>query len=114
MPVLRKSPQVSVEFARSFVEKWQTLDAQASIILFGSRARRTHTHYSDYDLLILSDLFQGMTDFERYAFVMRLVPSDPELELQPVCLTHAEWPQKQTSLLGQEILRDGLPLSSFM
>ncbi|MBE7440710.1 MAG: nucleotidyltransferase domain-containing protein [Spirochaetales bacterium] len=114
MPVLRKSPQVSVEFARSFLEQLQALDTKARVILFGSRARRTHTHYSDYDLLILSDLFQGMTDFERYALVMGLVSSRPEIEIQPVCLTHTEWPQKQTSLLGQEILRDGLPLSSFM
>jgi len=79
------------------------------VILFGSRARGDNRAGSDYDLLIVSDRFQGVPWIERAPLVIRLW--DLPLDVEPICLTPEEYRRRrrELSIIG-EAVREGVVL----
>jgi predicted nucleotidyltransferase len=115
MPVLHKSPAVDLKAADAWLRVLRQWDPEIRVTLFGSRARRTHSFYSDYDLLILSERFSGMTPNIRYKTITSMLPSpDLEIEIQPVCYTSKEWSDRHDSLMAAEIARDGVELEAML
>jgi predicted nucleotidyltransferase len=59
--VRKTSKQVVLEFAKKLKSDF----ADAKVFLFGSRARNEHLQDSDYDVLVISELFSKKRFFER-------------------------------------------------
>ncbi len=76
------------------------------VLLFGSRARGDELDVSDYDLLLVSDGFRGLTWQERLRQVMDLW--DLEVDLQPLCYTPEELARKRGEMtVVAEAVREG-------
>jgi predicted nucleotidyltransferase len=109
MPTLSKSPQVDINFVAAFNAKVEQFDPKAKVLLFGSRARRDHRYDSDYDLLILSQKFSGLSPEARWQLVQtKLKPKGFDAVLEPHCYTPTEWQQMHNQLLYAEVMRDGM------
>lgn len=114
-PKLSKDHPVDIDFSRRFLKALEDWDPKARAILFGSRARHDQRFSSDYDLLILSERFTGLSDSERWSLVQtKIKPLEPEITLEPCCFTPAQWEQAARTLLFREIERDGLPLKKLI
>ncbi|GAB4424701.1 MAG: hypothetical protein OHK0011_05480 [Turneriella sp.] len=88
-------------------------DAKARLILFGSRATGRHRYNSDYDVLILSEIFETLPPDKRWMLVQtNIKPSGYDVVLQPHCYTPLEWQSCSTSLLAQEVSEHGIELTS--
>lgn len=76
-------------------------------ILFGSRARGTELLDSDYDLVLVSRAFEGLTWRERAAEVLDLWELD--VDLQPLCYTPEEFARKSREIcITAEAIREGV------
>lgn len=79
------------------------------LILFGSRARGNHLLESDYDLLIVSNDFQGIPFPQRMARISELWDGPNEAEF--LCYTPAEFAQKRQELgIVGTALEEGIDL----
>lgn len=113
MPTLSKSPQVDVEFLRALRANVLAQDEEARLILFGSRATCKHRYDSDYDVLLISKLFEAMPPDARWMLVQtKLKPPGFDVVLQPHCYTPLEWQNRSTSLLAREVGEHGIELTS--
>ena len=111
MPTLSKSPQIDKGLIHQLAANTQQWDNSARIILFGSRAKNQHRYDSDYDLLILSQKFSGLSPEARWQLVQtQLKPKGFDAVLEPHCYTEAEWHQMQSSLLHSEVTAHGIDL----
>jgi predicted nucleotidyltransferase len=78
-------------------------------ILVGSRARGDELVESDYDLVLVSPAFAGLSWRERIAAVLELW--DMEVDLQPLCYTPEEYARKVAEISSvAEATREGLVL----
>lgn len=76
-------------------------------ILFGSRARGTELVDSDYDLVLVSRAFEGLTWQERVTAVLELWELD--VDLQPLCYTPEELARKSQEICTTaEAVREGI------
>lgn len=64
------------EFVKRLIDKLQV----KNILLFGSYAKGDWLKDSDLDLIIISDIFEGMDIGERYKSVKKLAPQGISLE----------------------------------
>ena len=60
------------------------------IVLFGSRARGDFLEESDYDIMIVSDFFKGMTAHARIVEILKLT-ENISMSIEPLCLTPEEF-----------------------
>ncbi len=88
------------------------LDARwplAVAILFGSRVRGDELRESDYDLLIVSDAFDGVPVWDRIQACLDLWDLPEPLEV--VALTRAEFDRRKDDLtIAGEAVRNGIVL----
>ena len=66
------------------------------IILFGSRARGEHLEGSDYDIIIVSEAFKGMSFLRRLEMVYEFW--DGERRMDVLCYTPEEFEKKKRQL----------------
>ena len=79
--------------------------------LYGSRARGTARHDSDWDLLILLDEDkQKNTDFVQYAYPFTLMASDEDQMVIPQIYTKKEWKQMSFTPFVKNVEHDKLVL----
>lgn len=89
--------------------------SDATIILFGSRARGDHLKHSDIDMIIISKKFEGVKFTDRASLVLKILDREealPKVGLDILCYTpeEAERKKKEISIV-REALRYGLTLS---
>ncbi len=76
-------------------------------LLFGSRARGDELAESDYDLVLVSFAFQGMSWRDRVQAVLDLW--DLDVDLQPLCYTPDELARKSQEICtAAEAVREGV------
>ncbi len=76
-------------------------------IIFGSRARSDELQDSDYDLILISPAFEGMTWRERIGATLELWNLDVDLEV--LCYTPEEFRSKAAEISTvAEAVREGL------
>lgn len=77
------------------------------VILFGSRARGDELLDSDYDLILVSPAFEGITWSDRVRTALDLW--DLDVDLQPLCYTPAEFARKSAEISTvAEAIREGV------
>lgn len=78
-------------------------------ILFGSRARGDHLHYSDVDLLLVSDAFEGIAFPNRPSKLYQYW--EGELPLEILCYTPTEFDKKRQMIgLVRDAMKEGISL----
>lgn len=75
-----------------FLERVHRIFPLGQVILFGSRARSEELLDSDYDLILVSSAFEGMSWTDRIRAVLDLW--DLDVDLQPLCYTPSEFTRK--------------------
>lgn len=83
---------VDQEGLKEFLKKLHARFPLERAILFGSRARGEELKHSDYDLVLVSPAFRGMTYPERVGAVLALWTMDVGLE--PIPLTPEEFVER--------------------
>lgn len=97
------------EAFQAFVQKIRDRYRPQKILLFGTRARQESTSASDYDLLIVSEAFEGTQLTDRATPIYRQWPLWAGLDC--LCLTPAEFERsRQRISIVREIDREGVPL----
>ena len=88
-----------------------SVDSQAEIVLFGSRARGDYKEESDWDVLILIEKEQG--DWKHVRSIMDVV-YDVELKnhqiITPIIRNKKFWDDHRVTLLFKEVEKDGIIL----
>lgn len=101
---IRRLPAVDPVFLNSIRFKFLSWDPNGKIYLFGSRAKNTHSYYSDYDLLFHSNKFAEMDESTRFKLIMNQVRiPKSEWTLEPHCFTEKEWEARKGSLFYEEV-----------
>ena len=77
----------------SFAKKIKKKFEPSRFVLFGSRARGDNFKSSDYDVLLVSNRFQGIAFPDRMAKVYGYW--DNECNLEPLCYTEEEFERKR-------------------
>ena len=62
----------------------------ATIFLFGSRTTKDYFNYSDWDLLIISEKFEGIPFRERIDKILELYKQPIGQDVEPLCYTPKE------------------------
>jgi len=101
-----KRPRISPA-VRRFINRLKDELQPELVILFGSRARGENIETSDYDMLIVSKAFSDIPWVERAVLILPLW--DIPLDLEPICLTPAEFKRRSNDLtiVGMAI-REGI------
>jgi uncharacterized protein len=76
-------------FAKRAVETWNA----SAVYLFGSRARDDWRRGSDADVFVISERFEGLSQYERAVELSRLW--DGPVGCEPMGFTAAEWEQRR-------------------
>ena len=95
-------------FCEHYLEKIKTIYRPTGLWLWGSRAQGTANEYSDIDLIIVSEEFEGIKFVHRMSdFLQRLgLLSDRQVEvIEILCYTPQEFERKrrQISIVNQAI-----------
>lgn len=98
---------VRADWIDGLIGNLQRRIALRQLYLFGSRASGEHLTWSDYDVCLISDDFQGLHPWERMELVLGCWPGDRPLE--PVCFTRQEF-ERGVFVLIEEIRRKGILL----
>ena len=89
----------------------EVLPNNASLWLFGSRARGSANRYSDWDLLILLDKDkQEISDFGKYAYPFTLMASEEDQLVVPQIYTKKQWQQMQFTPFVRNVEQDKVVL----
>ena len=100
----RKSVDSTVkEFAKKLRVKFKPV----KIILFGSRASGEAWHYSDYDFIIVSDIFKKFHWLERISKVVKCWDSDRAIDVLPYTPNEFE-SKSRTSSVVREAVKKGV------
>jgi len=82
------------------------------IILFGSRARGVVKKHSDYDILLVSDFFEGI-DFTERCMLAYNLRRDISIAMDIICLTPEEYAERsKRPTIFQEIAREGKDITA--
>ncbi len=101
---LRESKSLLEEYVRRIAG----MSPNVTVVLYGSRALKSHNPYSDYDLMIIARTVEDpLMDIERYR---RLKPRGLSLDLTVIGLEDVDSPLVSKMLEGSIILYDGLSL----
>lgn len=79
------------------------------ILLFGSRARDEHLKYSDYDLLIVSENFEGVHFLERIYQLLELWDYDWDVDILPYTPKEFHKKKNQIGIVNQAV-KEGIVL----
>jgi hypothetical protein len=81
------------------------------VILFGSRARGDYLKHSDYDIIVVSDSFEGIHFLDRLTMLFELWDYDYDLDI--LAYTPKEFEEKRREIgVVHEAMNDGLELAS--
>ena len=88
------------------------VDANAEIILYGSRARGDATDESDYDLLIVSDTPATLDNEDRFRVAIYDIQLETGTVITVMMVNRDEWgtPLSRAMPMNQNIERDGITL----
>lgn len=86
----------SPEELRGFLRKVRERFGPSQVILFGSRARGEELKHSDYDLLVVSEGFEGIPFLERLSMLYELWELDEDVDF--LAYTPAEFEEKKGEL----------------
>ena len=88
------------------------VDANAEIILYGSRARGKATDESDYDLLIVSDTPATLDNEDRFRVAIYDIQLETGTVITVILANRDEWstPLYRAMPLHQNITREGISL----
>ena len=79
--------------------------------LFGSRANKTEMNYSDYDFLIVSNAFEGISFRDRIDKVLSLIEGFVGADIEPLCYTQNEFNKRKNELgIVKEAIKTGINL----
>lgn len=106
------------EILRLMREKLHSIDPDAKLFLFGSRARGDANNdtdvdkRSDWDLLILLDKQTRTTwsDFDKYAYPLTELGWDLGETVSPIVRTIKDWNDNRTSLFNHNVEADAISL----
>lgn len=74
-------------------------------ILFGSRARKEGFIYSDFDFLIVSDRFRGLSWHERISQIVKYWDCEVNIDVLPY--TPEEFKKKKETCIVQQVINEG-------
>ena len=98
----------SIEVAKKIKETLEKKGIKVEkIILFGSRVRDDYLRDSDYDFIVISRDFEGISIFKRIEMVL-----DIKENIDVICLTPEEF-EREKKFLGSVVayaLREGVEL----
>jgi predicted nucleotidyltransferase len=96
----------TLKIMKSFVKKLGRKFKIDKVILFGSRARGDNFVNSDFDIIVVSDDFEGQHFLDRIPKVLELwnFPYD----LEPLCYTTKEFVKAKQSSLIKLALKEGV------
>ncbi len=101
----KTNQQVIAKFAKKLRKDFK----DAKIIFFGSRAKGSELQNSDYDLVIVSKIFEGIKFFDRTAKVYDYWNEEESLEA--LCYTPKEFQQKASQIgIVQEANKTGIKM----
>ncbi len=75
------------------------------VFLFGSHARGTNTEYSDIDVAIISDDFEGRPYYDRQRLIKFILKTSDSLELHPF---KTEEFSPEINPFVEEIIKNGI------
>ena len=81
---------------KTFLGDVKKITKPKKIILFGSRARGDFLEDSDYDILIVSEYFEGMHYHDRIVGMLSLMKKSLPIDL--ICMTPKEFNKKKREL----------------
>jgi len=81
------------------------------VILFGSRARGDHLKNSDYDIIVVSDRFEGCHFLDRLAALFELWDYDHDLDILAYTPEEFELKKAELGVVG-EAARQGIEVRS--
>ncbi|MBI4147273.1 nucleotidyltransferase domain-containing protein [Candidatus Woesearchaeota archaeon] len=97
---------------KDFVKRVQNNFKIAKAIFFGSRARGDHFKNSDYDIILVSQDFEGIFFTKRISMMYDFWRYYP-LEIEPICYTPKEFSQKKKEIgLVRQAVKEGINLVS--
>jgi len=99
---VRKRREI-IEELRRYSESLSNSLGRVSVILFGSTARGDFNLWSDIDIVVISESFEGVRFVERC-----LALEDPFGNLSPICWTPDEFRAMLSKPAWREALRDSL------
>ncbi|MEM2977851.1 MAG: nucleotidyltransferase domain-containing protein [Candidatus Hadarchaeales archaeon] len=85
-----------LEELRGFLERVREKFGPSQVILFGSRARGEELKHSDYDLIVVSQGFEGLPFLQRLTMLYELWDLDRDADL--LAYTPAEFEEKRKEL----------------
>ena len=95
---------------KDFLKRLKEEYSIKKVILFGSRARGDNFKDSDYDMIIVSDDFQGVFFTKRIANLYRFWKFYP-LEIEPLCYTIKEFKKKSKEYgIVQQAIKEGIEI----
>ncbi|MBI4449079.1 nucleotidyltransferase domain-containing protein [Candidatus Woesearchaeota archaeon] len=102
--------KANLKVIKPFVSKVLAAYPGSKIILFGSRAKGTHRRDSDYDILVISKLFDKV-QFDKRAPALYRLKRDIPAAMDIICATPAETKTRKISVID-EALREGIEISA--
>lgn len=99
-----RSPRI-LEIRRRVVEALTRLkeDLGVEVYLFGSYAKNTHTMYSDVDIVVVSEKFEGLDYVERVKMIRLKLPEDIGFDI--IALTPKELEGRKEKAFYRDIMR---------
>lgn len=100
-----------VKTIRIFLQNIKKTFKPQKILLFGSRARGDALEESDFDLVIVSEKFEGMHEYDRMVSVYALKREPVSVDI--ICLTPAEFRERshELSVIG-EAAKEGIEITA--
>lgn len=96
--------------ALKFVNKIKLKFKPAKVILFGSRARGDAWNYSDYDFIVVSDMFEKVHWLKRISALVGCWDLDRDIDVLPYTFKEFE-EKKVSSSMVREAARKGIEIT---
>ncbi len=87
-----------------FVRKIKRIFNPCKVFIFGSRARGDFWAQSDYDLIIISDKFEGVGWLDRISTIVKHWNLDYNLDVIPYTTKEFEHKKKESSFIREIVL----------
>lgn len=101
--------RANTEEISEFIERVKKKFEPKSIILFGSRARGEELKGSDYDLIVISERFQGVPFLERLSMLYEVWDLDRDADI--LAYTPKEFEEKRKEIgIVKKATEEGLTI----
>lgn len=98
-----------IDEIKVFLEKVKEKFEPKNLILFGSRAGEYYLKHSDYDIIVVSDMFEGIHFLDRLEMLFELWDYDFDLDILAYTLREFEEKRKEIGIVS-EAVRKGIEL----